>query len=113
MEKTEKQYKRHPRRVMSKHSYTIPDASLSVRVLIDRTAKGLPVNAKLSKHIPLPPDGELMNDFDTGTEDICDVTDAVAYVDKIKAEQKYIAEQKQKAIEEQSGASAPEPTEVK
>ena len=112
MEKKEKVYRRYPRRVLSKVDYTVPDASLSVRVLIDRMSKGLPVNAKFSKHVPLPPDGDDLNDFEMGTEEITDVTEAVSFIDKIKAEQKYVQEQKQKAIDEASGKTDAPPTEV-
>ena len=90
-------YKRYPRRNLSGGSITTPDASLSVRYLIDRTAKGLPVNARLSKHIPLPPDGMLLDDFETGIEEILDVTDAQAFADKLQAQAKYIADEKEKA----------------
>ena len=93
-------YIRKPRRKLDTKSITIPDCSLSARVLIDRCAKGLPVNAKMSKHIPLPADGNIDDDWDTGTEEILDVTDAVAFHDKLIAEQKYIQEQKEKARQE-------------
>lgn len=99
MEKNEN-YTRRRRRVLDKRSYTIPDASLSVRTLIDRTARGLPVNAKLSKHVPLPADGGIMDDFTTGTEEITDVTDAVHYADKIRAEMKHVADEREKARKE-------------
>ena len=90
-------YVRKPRRKLDTKSITIPDCSLSARVLIDRCAKGLPVNAKMSKHIPLPNDGMVEDDWETGTEEILDVSDAVAFQDKIIAQQKYIQEQKQKS----------------
>lgn len=104
MEKNEL-FARRPRRKLDSRSITIPDSSLSIRVLIDRTAKGLPVNARMSKHISLPPDGELLDDFTTGTEEILDVTDAMEHADKIKAEMKHIAEEKEKAM--QQAAEAP------
>ena len=108
----EKVYNRYPRRVLSSKDYALPDASLSVRVLIDRVSKGLPVNAKLSKHIPLPPDGDDMNDFEIGSEEVTDVTEAVGLIDKIKADQKYIEEQKRKAIEKESGKTDVPPVSV-
>lgn len=97
-------FSRFPRRKISKETRTIPDASLSIRTLIDRTAKGLPVNAKLSRHIPLPQDGMILDDFETGTEEILDVTDAVEYVDTIRKQQQYIAEEKEKARQEMMGS---------
>lgn len=99
MEKNEL-FSRRPRRKLDGRSITTPDCSLSIRVLIDRTAKGLPVNARLSKHIALPPDGELLDDFSTGTEEILDVTDAMEHADKIKAEMKHIADEKEKAMQQ-------------
>lgn len=101
--KKKESYKRYPRRVLSKKNYCVPDQSLSIRTLIDRVSKGLPVNAKLSKHIPLPQDGQDMNDFVTGTEEIVDVVDAVEHMDRIRSEMKYIQEQKQKQADEAIG----------
>lgn len=105
MEKKEV-YKRHPRRQFT-GSLTVPDSSLDIRVLINRTAKGLPINAKVSKHIPLPPDGMVLEDFDSGMEEITDVTDMVEFADKLNAERKHIAEQRQKALEEANGVEIP------
>lgn len=99
---------RHPRRDCSGDNITVPNQSISVRTLIDRVSQGLPINAKLRQHIPLPPDGMVADDFDTGTEEILDVTDAVAFADKIKSEQQYIAEQKQKAKDEAMAKVEPE-----
>lgn len=107
MEKIEKT--RRPRRKLDTRSMTIPEASLSIRVLIDRTSKGLPVNARLSKHIPLPADGELMDDYETGTEEILDVTDAVEYADKIRANMQHIADEKEKARKAALEATDPAP----
>ena len=96
-------YKRFPRRNFSGHGIAVPDLSLSPRVLLDRISKGLPVNARLSKHIPLPPDGDDINDFTTGIEEITDVTEAVTVIDKIREQQKYIEDEKKKAQEEALG----------
>lgn len=108
MEKNDK-YIRRPRRKLDNHSYTIPDASLSVRTLIDRTSRGLPVNARLSKHVPLPQDGGILDDFTSGTEEILDVTDAVQHADKIRAEMKHVAEEREKARKEAIEASQTAP----
>ena len=100
-------FSRFPKRKCCGTSITIPDASLSARVLIDRVSEGKPINARMAKHIPLPPDGMIEDDFETGMEDISDVTDAVIYADKIRAEQMHIAKEKEKAIQEQLGATPP------
>lgn len=106
MNKVEK-YVRKPRRKLDTFSLTIPEASLSVRTLIDRTAKGLPINARLSKHIPLPADGLLPDDFETGTEEILDVTDAVEHSEKIRKELEYIQKKKEEARQQEIGAEVP------
>lgn len=108
MKKVENEtYKRYPRRVLDKHSITIPEASLSVRTLIDRTAKGKPVNARLSKHVPLPDDGTIQDDFETGTEEIIDIVDAVEYSDKIRDELAYIEKQKEEERKKQIELETP------
>ena len=108
MKKTEKEsYKRFPRRKLDKFSLTIPEASLSVRTLIDRTSKGLPVNARLSKHIPLPADGMIDDDWETGTEEILDVVDAEAHADKIRKELAYIENKKEEARQQEIGSEVP------
>lgn len=93
-------YVRHPRRVLDSKDYCTPECSLSIRTLINRSAQGLPINAKISQHVPLPPDGEDLNDFETGTEEILDVTDAVEHIEKLNADIKHIREQQRKAQEE-------------
>lgn len=100
-------YKRFPRRKLDKHSITLPEASLSVRTLIDRTAEGKPVNARLSKHIPLPDDGIVLDDFETGTEEITDIVDAVEFSDKIRNELSYIEKQKEEARQQEIGVEVP------
>lgn len=97
-------YKRFPRRKLDNRSITIPDASLSARVLIDRCAKGLPVNARMSRHIPLPIDGMDRNDFETGTEEILDVSDAVAFEAELLKKQAYIAKKKEEALKAEIGS---------
>lgn len=100
-------YKRYPRRKLDPRGITIPESSLNIRVLIDRTAKGLPVNARLSKHVPLPDDGMIDDDFETGTEEILDVTDAVEHADKIRKELEYVAKKKEEALQQEIGAEVP------
>ena len=102
-------YKRRPRRVLDKTNITIPEASLSIRTLIDRTSKGVPVNARLSKHVPLPADGEILDDWDTGTEEIIDVVDAVEHADKIKRDLAYVVKKKEEERQKALGAEEPVP----
>ena len=102
-------FSRFPKRKCNGPSLTIPDASLSVRVLMDRVAEGKPINSKISRHVPLPPDGPVDDDFETGTEEILDVTDAVQHAEKIRAEMKYVAEEKEKALKESLGKTDPTP----
>ena len=74
-----------------------PNATTSLRVLLDRAVKGLPVNARMSEHVPLPPDGDDLEDFDRGTEEILDLVDAQAISDRYED---YMAEQEKKKEEE-------------
>lgn len=109
MKKTENTYRRYPRRDLSKVDICVPEQSLSIRTLINRVSKGQPINAKLNKHIPLPDDGHDINDYETGTEEIVDVTDAEAYASKIRAQQAYIAKQKEEEFKKQSELSQTAP----
>lgn len=74
-----------------------PNACTSLRVLLDRAVKGLPVNARISEHVPLPPDGDDLEDYDKGTEEILDLVDAQAVSERYE---RYQAELEKKQAEE-------------
>lgn len=75
----------------------IPNCTTSLRSILDRTSQGLPVNTRVAKHTPLPPDGENLEDFETGTAEYLDLVD----VQKLDEKQReYYAEQKRKQKEE-------------
>ena len=92
----DKKYYRKPRRTFGA-SITEPNQCLNIRTIIDRLAQGKPVNTEMRQHVPLPPDGMIEDDFETGTEEITDITDAVALQDDINAR---IAEQNRQAEEQ-------------
>ena len=79
----------------------IPNATTSLRTILDRTGAGLPVNARVAKHFPLPPDGDDMNDFEKGTEEYLDLVDVQQLDERIKAEQQKKYEEQQKKREEE------------
>ena len=76
-----------------------PCSSVSLRTIIDRSTKGLPINAKLPEHQPLPPDGDNMDDWNTGTEEIIDLVDAQQASEKVKAYYDEQEKKKQEAID--------------
>lgn len=79
----------------------VPNATTSLRTILDRTGSGLPVNARVAKHVPLPPDGEDMNDFEKGTEEYLDLVDVQQLDERIKAEQQKKYDEQQKKREEE------------
>ena len=74
-----------------------PNACTSLRVLLDRAVKGLPVNARMSEHVPLPPDGDDLEDYDKGTDEILDLVDAQVVSERYE---QYKAELEKKQEEE-------------
>ena len=76
-----------------------PQQATSLRAILDRVSQGLPINAKIAKHTPLPPDGDNPDDFDTGTEEYIDLVDVQHLNERI---------QKQKADAEKAQAEARE-----
>lgn len=81
----------------SQQSLHVPNACTPLRVILDRAVKGLPVNARVSEHVPLPPDGMDMDDFERGTDEILDLVDAQNVSERVEA---YNEEQKKKQEEE-------------
>lgn len=106
----DKKYYRKPRRTFKK-SIAEPNQSIQLRTIIDRLANGLPVQTKMREHIPLPPDGELLDDFDSGTEEFTDITDVIAMQEELQAkfdEQAKDRESKQNTmVDVTSAISAP------
>lgn len=111
----DKKYYRKPRRTF-KQSISEPNQSIQLRTIIDRLANGLPVQTKMREHVPLPPDGELLDDFESGTEEFTDITDVVAMQEELQAKfdaQAKERESKQNTIVDvtsaitSSGSSAP------
>ncbi len=74
------------RRDCSKGDLCKPNQTTSLRTILDRVSQGLPINAKIAKHTPLPPDGDNMEDFDTGTEEYIDLVDVQKLDERIKAQ---------------------------
>lgn len=98
MKKTEKLLrKRYRRDCSSQIPMHIPNCTTSLRTILDRTSAGLPVNARVAEHVPLPPDGEDMEDFETGTAEYLDLVDVMHLSDRVKA---FEEEQKRKQEEE-------------
>ena len=83
------------RRKCNKVNLCKPNQSTSLRAILDRVSMGLPINAKMAKHTPLPPDGDDMDDFDTGTEEYIDLVDVQQLDERIK-EQHFKAEEAQR-----------------
>lgn len=85
-------------------SLHVPQRTTSLRTILDRASAGLPINAKISQHVPLPDDGENLDDFETGTEEYIDLVDVQELDERIKAEEAKKkakqAEAKKKAEEE-------------
>lgn len=88
----------------SQKSLHVPQRTTSLRTILDRASAGLPINAKVTQHVPLPDDGENLDDFDTGTEEYTDLVDVQELDERIKAhEASKVAKQrvaKKKAEEE-------------
>lgn len=53
-----------------------PDAYVSHRTLLDRIARGQSIVNPPREHSILPFDGDNLDDFETGTEEILDIVDA-------------------------------------
>lgn len=64
----------------------IPNRTTSLRQVLDRVNAGLPVNAQMAQHQPLPPDGNDLEDFETGTEEYLDLVDVQHLNERIKAQ---------------------------
>lgn len=85
----------HYRRPCNNQRLFKPNQTTSLRAILNRAMSGLPINAKIARHEPLPPDGDDMEDFSTGTEEILDLVDAQEVSDTIA--QRYAdAEKKQR-----------------
>ena len=88
----------------SQKSLHVPHRTTSLRTILDRASAGLPINAKVSQHVPLPDDGADLEDFETGTEEYIDLVDVQNLDERIKAEKaKQVAKQaeaKKKAEED-------------
>lgn len=78
-----------------------PNQSTSLRTILDRVNAGLPINCRVAQHTPLPPDGEDLDDFERGTEEILDLVDAQKTSEKV---QQWYDEQKQKQQQQQDDA---------
>lgn len=108
----DKKYYRKPRRTFNR-SIAEPNQSIQLRTIIDRLANGLPVQTKMREHVPLPPDGELLDDFESGTEEFTDITDVVALQEELQAkfdEQAKERESKQNTMVDVTSAIASAPT---
>ncbi len=95
----------------SQKSLHVPQRTTSLRTILDRASAGLPINAKISQHVPLPDDGENLDDFETGTEEYIDLVDVQELDERIKAEEaKKKAKQAEakKKVEEEAFAKAVE-----
>lgn len=79
----------------SQKSLHVPQRTTSLRTILDRASAGLPINAKVSQHVPLPDDGSDLEDFETGTEEYIDLVDVQNLDERIKAEEaRKVAEQR-------------------
>lgn len=81
-------------------SITKPFMTTSLRAILDRTSQGLPINSRIARHEPLPPDGENLEDFDTGTEEYLDHVDVQHLSEDIEKAKKKIDEERRKQVEE-------------
>lgn len=96
------------RRPCNKVNLCKPQQSTSLRAILDRVSQGLPINAKIAKHTPLPPDGDDLEDFDTGTDEYLDLVDIQHLNERIekskedheKAQQKAREDAKKKAFDD-------------
>lgn len=101
MAKNKKIKKRAPRRSFAQVcDLCTPDQGISLRRILDRLSQGLPCNATMKKHEPLPPDGEDLEDFDTGTEEYVDINDALPVLEKIEQAEAEVKEAQKKAAED-------------
>lgn len=86
------------RREIKGPSLTVPSQSVSLRDIMDRAVKGLPINTKLKEHTPLPPDGASDEDFETGTREYIDLNDVYELQQEIE---KKVEEEQQKKKDEE------------
>lgn len=81
------------------------DMHTNMRQLLNRIARGESVDKMPKEHVPLPPDGEIEDDFDTGTEEILDIVDAMAIKDAVDSKiDEYKAQQAEKAKQQADDA---------
>lgn len=92
------------RREIKGESLVVPSQSVSLREIMDRASKGLPINKRLSEHKPLPPDGENESDFEIGTREFHDLNDVYDLQQEIEQKVEE-AKAKQKADEEEKAKS--------
>ena len=78
-----------------------PNQSVSLRAILDRTTSGLPVNAKIAQHTPLPPDGDDMDDFETGTAEYIDLVDVQHMSERVQEDFRKKKEDAAKKAEEE------------
>ena len=105
MKKEERLKRRYTVRDCSKQHYTsAPDAHRSMRSILDRIARGQNINEMPKEHHVLPPDGEDVNDFETGTEEVLDIVDAQRIADRVA--EKIAKYEKDKADADKAKADA-------
>ncbi len=93
--------KKHPRREITGSSITTPNQSISLRTILSRIGNGEPINAKLRKHEPLPPDGEIDDDFETGTREILDLTDVQRIAEELEEKEQQHRDELEKKRQQQ------------
>lgn len=74
--------KRHYRRSWT-DDITIPEQTVSLREVLNRTANGQPLNVKIRQHRPLPAVNPSEDDYTTDTEEITDLTDAMSVAQRV------------------------------
>lgn len=105
MKREERLKRRSHLRDCSKQHYTIaPDAHRSMRSILDRIARGQNISEMPREHHVLPPDGEDLEDFDTGTDEIIDIADAQRIAEEVESKMEKFRKDKEDAEKAQKEA---------
>ena len=90
-----------PGKIMSTETLTVPDQNMSIKTLLDRHSRGLPLGVSEQK-------GEY---FDTEVPRFDDLTDMVAYKKELAKKHKELMKKADEEIAAKKTAAVPEPAE--
>lgn len=95
-----------PKKVIRKfpEELVVEEPKQDLRMILDRMLSDEPTNSNIRYHKPLPPDGDDIVDFDTGTTQLLDLVDQQQYEEEL--EQHLTAQQKEQQAAAEAKAKA-------